>query len=114
MSLITLGSKTKIETENDLRTLTNNEGMINYKTTHYQGVDLKKTFGELIDCGKMLQIAYAATGNQPCSVDIMNILSKYQDAVHLSTITSHAFVNTSIKALNCHKKAIRFVDFAKN
>lgn len=112
MSLITLDSETEIETQNDLRTLTDNEGMKAYVKSTYSEIDLKKTFGELVDCGKLLQIAYAAAGNQPCSVDILAILSKYQDAVHHSTITAHEFVQTSIKALNCHKEALELVELA--
>jgi len=112
MSLITIGSKTKIESQNDLRTLTNNQAMQDYVISEYKQINLKKTFAELVDCGKLLQIAYAAAGKEPCSVDIVSILSKYQTAVHFSTITSHKFVLTSIEALKKHKKAIGLVEIS--
>lgn len=60
---------------------------------------LDDAFESLVDCGKMLQIALTVAGDQPSSKDILVILSKFQNLVHDSTVTSHKIVNGSLQVL---------------
>ena len=112
-AIVTFNEETQLSTPADLRRLTDTPGMTQMIKDTYGKIDLDETFRSLIDCGKMLQIALTASGDQPCSKDILLILSKYQNLVHDSTVTSHKFVNASIQALQRHKDAIEILGFTE-
>ena len=112
-TIITFNEDTQLSTPADLRRLTDTPGMTKMIKDTYRKIDLDETFESLIECGKMLQIALTASGNQPCSKDILLILNKYQNLVHDSTVTSHKFVNASIQAFQRHKDAIEILGFTE-
>jgi hypothetical protein len=104
-SIISLSSDLKLEVPNDLRHLTNSPKFDQLVKDKYGAIDVKETLESLVDCGQMLQIALTAADDQPCSLPIIAILSKYQNLVHSCTVTSSNFIAASLLALRDIKDA---------
>ena len=92
-----------LKTKDDLRALTKKPEVIDYVKRTYKNIDVKDALEKLVDCGKLLQVALTAAGDQPCNVPILEILSKYQNFVHECTTTSDKFINASFKSLKVFK-----------
>ena len=97
------GSFASLKTKDDLRVLTNKPELIDYVQRTYKNINVKDALEKLVDCGKLLQVALTAAGDQPCNVPILEILSKYQNFVHECTTTSDKFINASFKSLKVFK-----------
>lgn len=97
------GSFVSLKTKDDLRALTSKPELIDYVNRTYKNIDVKDALEKLVDCGKLLQVALTAAGDQPCNVPILEILSKYQNFVHECTTTSDKFINASFKSIKVFK-----------
>lgn len=113
-TVIKLNANTQLNTPADLRKLTDGEAMKQLVSDSYGQLDIPETFEALVDCGKLLQLALFAADEQPCSDNILLILSKYQNLVHKSFETCHSFITSSIIALGKHKEALEILGFAED
>lgn len=71
--------------------------------TQYGSLNIDKVFTELMQCGKLLQVALTAAGRNDCSLPILKALSGYQTLCNTSVVTTGCFVTSCIAALKAHK-----------
>jgi len=97
-----------------VNSLRGNSHFISARNQQFNEADITKTFHMLIDCAGLLQLALTAAGNQPCSVHILEALSRYQSLISDSTVTCGVFINNSMRALELHKNATKTLKITSN
>jgi len=76
-------------------------------------VDVEGTMKKLRQVGQLLQLAYSCCKDCSCSRDVLEVLSKYQDLMKDSVITTHAFVELVVQSIKYHKLALMLADKSK-
>jgi len=109
-----LNAETELSTPADLRKLTDSEAMEKMVADNYGQFDIGESFESLVDCGELLQLALYAADEQPCSTNILQIISRYQNVVNQSFVTCNSFITSSIIALKKHQEALEILGFAEN
>lgn len=87
--------------------------VIQSSAQYYNTVNVQEALTNLMSVGKCLQVAYAGTKGHASCVAVTKILSKYQTLLKNSFVTTAAFVDACVQALNCHRLALLLVEKKK-
>jgi len=94
-------------TQDDLIQATEGSGIVTaIIKTIYGSLQIEQVFVDLMQCGKLLQVALTAAGLNGCSVPILKALSGYQTLCNNSVVTTGSFVTSCIAALKAHKMIV--------
>jgi len=94
-------------TQDDLIQATEGSGVVAaIIKTQYGSLQIEQVFVDLMQCGKLLQVALTAAGLNECSVPILKALSGYQTLCNNSVVTTGSFVTSCIAALKAHKMIV--------
>lgn len=80
---------------------------------YYHSVNVHQAMSDLALVGKLLQVAYAGSKDQPCSVSIVAILSDYQHLLKNSVVASGSFVGACVRSLKLHGLAFQLAQKGK-
>eukprot|EP00929_Paragymnodinium_shiwhaense_P023898 TRINITY_DN14853_c0_g1_i1.p1 TRINITY_DN14853_c0_g1~~TRINITY_DN14853_c0_g1_i1.p1 ORF type:complete len:559 (-),score=118.48 TRINITY_DN14853_c0_g1_i1:164-1693(-) len=88
----------------DMKTVGNQSEAVQVMVaTSYPDVNIERTFGQLIECGKLLRLALTAARSSPCSDPVLHTLMEYKQLLKMSDVASYGFVLNCVSGLRFHK-----------
>jgi len=89
------------------------KAIVETNTKRFYTVDVEGAMKKLRQVGLLLQLAYSYCKGCSCSRYVLDVLSKYQDLMKDSVITTHAFVEPAVQGIKYHKLALLLADKSK-
>jgi hypothetical protein len=80
-----------------------NETIMTIQKTQYAGIDIDATFTRMVLASELINLARSAAGDQPCSAQILLVMSQYQTVTKECQVLSKVFVDSCTRAVKLHK-----------